>query len=122
MSGEKQNPAQRLLVDRFKRAAMATNFGYRDEDHAMQLAGLRAVDRAAKGLDLLFGPEGRLALVPLLDDPDLSISVFAAGYLIKIMPERALAVLKDIEVRGPTEVRMTAGGILDDHERGELDM
>lgn len=46
--------ATQLVIDRFKRAAMATNFGYQDNDDAIQLAGLRAVDRAAKDLDRLF--------------------------------------------------------------------
>jgi hypothetical protein len=122
MSGKKSNLFARVLIDRFRQSAMVADFGYQQEDHAMQLAGLRAVDRAAKQLDMLCGPEGRLELVPLLDDPDMSIAVFAAGYLIKLMPERALAVLNDIERRGHVEVRMTAGSILRQHEWGALDM
>lgn len=118
---DKTDPAVRMLVERFKRAAMATNFGYQSEDKALQLAGLRAVDRAAKWIDA-FGPEARLALVPLLEEPDLSIRVFAAGYLVKIMPQRALAVLEDIRLRGPTEVRMTAASMLRRHGDGELDL
>ncbi|ARN81581.1 DUF2019 domain-containing protein [Methylocystis bryophila] len=101
---------------------MATNFGYQDEDKAMQLAGLRALDRAAKGLDLLFKEKGREALVPLLDDADLSVRVFAAGYLLKLMPDRALAVLGDIRLRGESEVRVTAGSLLRRFENGTLDM
>ena len=122
MPGIAEDPAARLLVDRFKRAAMATNFGYQDEDKAMQLAGLRALDRAAKALDLLFNESGRQALVPLLNDADLSVRVYAAGYLLKLMPDRALAALSDIRLRGESEVRVTAGSILSRYEHGKLDM
>ena len=49
MSGEKHNLAVRLLVEQFKRAAIVTHFGDEDEDHAMQLAGIRSAKRAAQG-------------------------------------------------------------------------
>jgi hypothetical protein len=122
MPAKKRSPFAPILVERFRQSAKVADFGYQQEDHAIQLAGLRAVERAAKQLDMLCGPEGRLELVPLLDDPELSIAVFAAGYLLKLMPERALAVLNDIDQRGHVEVRMTAGSILRRYEWGELDM
>jgi hypothetical protein len=122
MPAKKRSPFAPILVERFRQSAKVADFGYQQEDHAMQLAGLRAVDRAAKQIDMLCGPEGRLELVPLLDDPELSIAVFAAGYLLKLMPERALAVLNDIVRRGHIEVRMTARSILRRHEWGKLDM
>ena len=48
-----------------------------------------------------FGAEGRLALVPLLDDADQGVRVFAAADLLRVMPERAVAVLEEIR-KGPT--------------------
>ncbi len=121
MSGKKQNLVIRYLVEQFSRAAIVTHFGYEDEDNAMQLAGLRSAKQAIQVLDT-FGPDARLALVPLLDDPDWSIRVFAAGYLAKIMPERALPALQDIRLRAPTRARMTAFNMLQANERGELDL
>lgn len=113
--------AFRLLAERFKRSAMATNFGYIDKDKALQLAGLRALGRTVRDIDL-FGPDARRALVPLLEDEDFSTRAFAAGYLIKMLPDRALAVLQAVEASGPSEVRITAGSILRDHRLGTLDM
>jgi hypothetical protein len=45
-----------------------------------------------EGLDL-----GRTALLPLLDDPDAGVRASAGAYLIKLMPERAIPVLRDVE-------------------------
>jgi hypothetical protein len=118
MSGENYDLPVRFLVGQFKRAAIVTHFGDEDEDNAMQLAGIRSAKRAARGLDA-FG--ARLALVPLLEDPDWGVRAFAAGYLLKIAPERALPVLKDIHLYGSTHVRMTASEWLKKYERGELE-
>ncbi|MGA8170978.1 MAG: HEAT repeat domain-containing protein [Methylocystis sp.] len=106
MSGEKYNPAVRLLVEQFQRAAVVTHYGDEDEDNAMQLAGIRSAKKAAQGLDA-FG--ARLALVPLLEDPDWGIRAFAAGYLLRIAPERSLPVLKDVYEHGSYYARMTGG-------------
>lgn len=114
--------AFRLLTERFKRAAMATKFGYQDEDKAMQRAGLRALNRAVESLDLLFKEKGREALVPLFKDADLSVRAFAAGYLLKLMPDRALAVLGDIQLRGENEAQVIAASLLRRFENGKLDM
>ena len=117
MSGEKYNLAVRLLVEQFKRAAIVTHFGYEDEDHAMQLAGIRGAKRAAQGLDAF---DARLALLPLLEDPDWGIRAFAGGYLLRIAPEQALPVLKDISQRGSYRARSTAAHWLEKYESGEL--
>jgi len=116
MSGEKYNLAVRFLVEQFKRAAIVTLFGDEDEDRAMQLAGIRSAKRAIRSLDA-FG--AREALVPLLEDPDWGIRAFAAGYLLKITPERALPVLKDIYLYGSARVRMRASDWLRSYECGE---
>jgi len=121
MNEKGERLAFRLLTERFKRSAMATNFGYMDKDQALQTAGLRALTRAVRDLDL-FGPDARLALVPLLDDLDPSIRVFAAGYLIKAVPDRALSVLQDLDSNGPFDVSMTAGSMLRNYRNGKLNM
>jgi hypothetical protein len=64
MPGKKSNVFALVLKERFRQSAIVADYGYRQEDHAMQLAGLRAVDRAAKQIDMLYGPEGRLELAP----------------------------------------------------------
>jgi hypothetical protein len=110
-----------FLVEQFKRGALVTHFGYDEEDSAMQLSGIECVKRAIRALDS-FGPEGREGLIPLLEDPDWSIRVFAAGYLVKVMPEQALDVLKDIFLRCPTRAYWTASTMLQRYDRGELDM
>ena len=119
MSGEAPSLSIAFLVGQFKRAAMVTHFGYQDEDEAMQLAGIDGVKRAIQNLDA-FGADARSALVPLLDDADQVVRVLAARHLIKVLPERALAILKDIHLRGSTEARLTASAILQKYERGEL--
>ncbi len=40
---------------------------------------------------------GRAALLPLLGDPDAGVRAYAGAYLIKLMPDRAIPVLRDIE-------------------------
>jgi hypothetical protein len=56
----------------------------------------------------------------LLDDTDQLVRVLAARYLIKVMPEGALAILKDIHLRGSTEACLTASAVLQKYERGAL--
>jgi hypothetical protein len=119
MSGMKQDPLIPFLIERFKRGAIVTHFGYEDEEDAMQLAGINSVKRAIEILDM-FGPEARLALLPLLEDPDPGVRVFAAGYLVKAAPHHALPVLKEISELCLTEARMTARQMLWRRERGEL--
>lgn len=118
MSGEKPNPLIPFLLLRFKRAAIAAQFGHEEEDRALQRAGSRLAKLAVRELDAF---DARLALVPLLDDPDWSIRVYAARHLIKVAPERALAALKDISEHCPTRAHMTAFWILRDYEHGELE-
>jgi DNA primase len=118
MSGENYDFAVRFLIEQFKHAAIVTHFGYEDEDRAMQRAGIGAAKRVAQGLDAF---DARLALAPLLEDPDWGVRASAAGYLVKAVPERALAVLKEIRDHCPTHARMTASEWLKKYERGELE-
>lgn len=101
----------------FKRAAIVYHWGYEDDDRDMQYAGRRSMEEAITALDTC--KDGRVALVPFLDDPDPSVRVFAAGYLVKIMPERALAVLKELDERCLTRAHMTAFWFLQRHENGK---
>jgi hypothetical protein len=117
----KQNPLLPFMVQKFERAAIVAHFGYEDEDSAMQSAGIQAAKKAVKVLDAI-GSEGRLALVPLLENSDWGVRVFAAGYLVKVIPERALAVLQDIRAKCPTQARMTASRMLRRYEAGGFDM
>ncbi|MGA8170979.1 MAG: hypothetical protein WB816_09145 [Methylocystis sp.] len=119
MSGGKHNFAVRYLIEQFKHAAIVAHFGYEDEDSAMQRAGIGAAKRVVKGLDAF---DARHALVPLLDDPDWGVRVFAARYLLKVVPEKALPVLKEIDVRCPTQARMTAFWTLERYKNGELEI
>lgn len=113
---QKLMTAQMITI--FKHGAIVTHFGYEDEDSDMQLVGIKGAKRAIEVLDR-FGPEARLALVPLLEDPDWSIRVFAAGYLVRVMPERAVAVLEEIYRLCPTTARWTASNILLRHKQGK---
>lgn len=121
MSDTQETLVYKRLIAQFKRAAIVTHFGYEDEDDVMQGAGISSAKRAVKALDAL-EPDGRKALSPLLNDSDPGVRVFAAGYLLRIMPERALSVLKEVYERGPIKVRLTAGRILNKYEDGELNM
>ena len=40
---------------------------------------------------------GKGALIPLLDDPDPGVRAYAGAYLIKLMPDRVIPILRDIE-------------------------
>jgi hypothetical protein len=46
------------------------------------------------------GSGRRDALLPLLDSDDVEVIVVAANNLIKIVPERALAILEKIDTHG----------------------
>lgn len=121
MAPTKENPLLSFMSSKFQRAAIVAHYGYEDEDTAMQSAGIRAAKRAIEVLDAI-GPEGRLALAPLLESADWGVRVFAAGYLVKVMPERALAILEEIRAKCPTQARMTASRMLRRHQAGTLDM
>lgn len=118
MSDEGQNPPLALVVKRFKHAAIALHYGYEDEDEAMQLVGIDAIHRAVAGFDA-FGPNARLALGCLLDHSDHVVRAVAARHLLELSPERAVAVLDDIQKNGAILARSVASSALRDHERRE---
>ena len=118
MAGEAQNIILGYLVDQFKRAATVLHYGYEDEDEAMQLVGIDAIHRAVAGFDA-FGPNARWALGCLLDHSDHVVRAVAARHLLELSPERAVAVLDDIQKNGAILARSVASSALRDHERRE---
>jgi hypothetical protein len=121
MTDAKPDPLTAFLIERFKHAALVAHYGHEDEDDALQIAGINAAERAVQGLDAI-GPDGRRALIPLLDDPDWGIRAYTAGYLVRLFPDRALAVLEEISTRAPTAARMTACRMQIAHEQGRLNL
>jgi hypothetical protein len=119
MPGKMPDFLREDLVRRFRHAAMVTHFGYEDENIAMQHAGIDAVQQTVRELDA-FGADARSILIPLLEDPDSGIRVFAARHVLDIVPTRALAVIKEIRDRGQVEARKTAARFLEKYESGEL--
>jgi hypothetical protein len=106
------------LVEKFRQSTVAY-YSARDGDDfkKQETAGTR-VNKIIEALDS-FGAEGRLALIPLLGDTDQGVRTFAAADLLKVIPERAIAVLKEI-ASGPTYFpRITAGNFLDSYAKGK---
>lgn len=66
---------------------------FRDTDGETEVAHLR--DAIVNALDAL-GP-GRVVLAALLDDHDARVRASASAYLIKLMPERIIPILREIE-------------------------
>jgi hypothetical protein len=119
MAPPKEAPVVSSAIGQFKHAAIVADFGYRDEDEAMQIAGQQSAARAVRALESL-STDGRMALIPLLEDADLAIRVLAAGYLVKVIPEQALTVLKQINEARSEEASITAFRLLMLHDLGEL--
>jgi hypothetical protein len=93
------------------------DYGCQDEDHGIQRAAWKAIDRTLAEMDV-FGPDARRFLIPLLDDPDPAIRVMAGAGLLKIMPERAIKVLNDIEQNCLERTRWTAYRVLYSYKEG----
>jgi hypothetical protein len=108
------------LVEKFKQSAIAYYSACDDENFRKQKVEVERGNKIVEALDA-FGAEGRLALIPLLDDPDQGIRVVAAAFLLKVIPGRATAVLEEIR-RGPTYFpRMDAWTFLDSYSAGKWD-
>ena len=118
MARKESQPTIRDLVENFKQSTVAYYSARDDDDFKTQETAGTRVNKIIEALDS-FGAEGRLALIPLLDDADQGIRTFAAADLLKVIPERAIAVLKEI-ARGPTYFpRITAGNFLDSYAKGK---
>jgi hypothetical protein len=107
------------VILQFKKGALLYHQGCEDEDNSVQDKGVKGTKDAVRILDAL-GPDGRKALIPLMSDPDPGIRVYAAGYLLKIMPEEAAALLEREQDYGMTRAHMTAFYMLWRHKKGEL--
>jgi hypothetical protein len=107
------------IVEQFKRGANRYHEGREDEDIQVQGEGKKDVFSALRALDAL-GPHGRDALIPLLDDPNPGIRVYAAGSLVKRMPELALPVLEDIKDYCITLAHRSASDMLWKYGKGIL--
>lgn len=106
------------LVTKFKQSAAAYYSACDAENFKKQKQEVGRTNEIIKSLDS-FGPEGRLALVPLLDDADHGIRTVAAAFLLKVIPVRATAVLEDIR-KGLTHFpRMDAGRLLESYAKGK---
>lgn len=118
MTKKGSHPTILDLISQYKQAT-TTYFEACDNEHfKTQKAEMDRVNRIVDALDS-FGAAGRLALIPLLDDADQGIRVLAAAYLLKVIPDRAVAVLKEIQ-RGQTIFpKLTAGEFLDSYAKGK---
>ncbi|WP_296714222.1 hypothetical protein [Rhodoblastus sp.] len=111
-------PAIPDLVEELKQSAMTYYSACDDENFRKQKVEVKHTSKIIEALDC-FGAEGRLALVPLLDDPDQGIRVVAAAFLLKPFPERAIAALEEVRT-GPTYFpRMDAWNFLESYTKGK---
>lgn len=106
-----------MMLTQFRRAATVYHWGREQEDADMESVGIKSAQEAAEALEAC--KDGRLTLVPFLDDTDPSVRVFAAGFLVKVLPERALAVLNEMDERCPTDAHMTAFWFLQRNRFGQ---
>jgi hypothetical protein len=111
------HPTIHDLVEQFKLSTIAYFEACDEEKFKKQKAEVDRTNAIIEALDF-FGGDGRLALIPLLDDADQGIRVGAAAYLLKVMPERAIAVLEEIRKGSTIFPRLTAGEVLDSYTTG----
>jgi hypothetical protein len=107
------------IVEQFKVGAAMYDAAYEDEDIDAQKEGIKIARAAIRSLDDI-GTDGRKALIPLLHDPNPGIRVYAAGCLVKTVPDQAISVLTEIRDRCLTRTHMTAFRFLWSHENGGL--
>ncbi len=106
------------LVERFKQSAIDYYSACDSENFARQKRVIGRTNEIIDSLDSV-GSQGRLALIPLLDDSDQGVRVVAAAYLLKVIPDRALAVLKEIQTSLTIFPRIDAGDFLDSYAKGK---
>ena len=116
--GEKSSSTA-ALVERFKRGAIKHQAGYLSAEDDLAVEGIALIRRVIAELDAL-GPHGRDALIPLLDDRAPAVRAWAAAPLVKIIPERAIAVLYEVKDRSVSDANMIAARLLILHEQGQL--
>ena len=86
----------------------------------------KAANRLFDALHALFkemrgSKEGRAAILGLLDDPITAVQVSAASHSLVLQPERAVAVLEELEQGGSLHA-VTAKWTLRSYRNGKLDL
>jgi hypothetical protein len=104
-------------VEQFKKGALLYQHGQFMDDSKLMIAGIKMCRAAADRVDQ--GPEGRLALLPLLEHTDEHIQAFAATYLYRVAPEKALAVLEYLDKYRYTSAERVAWDMLRAIKRGD---
>jgi len=96
---------EQILIEKFADFAIKSADAEREEDR--HRAGSYSNRRIAIVATLdARSPEGRLALMPLLDHPDPAVRASAGAQLLKRVPERALPVLNKIrDSRDPVDTK-----------------
>lgn len=109
------------ILLRYKRGVFMEDEGYLNSESELADEGAALIRKSLKELDAL-GPNARDALIPLLDDSSVAVRAWTAAALVKIMPERTLAILHDICDRSLSDSRMTACHFLTLYEQGRLNL
>jgi hypothetical protein len=97
------------LVEEFQKGAKLYFEGRELFNRRKQSKGLDIISRACKTLDNL---DRRDALLPLLDSDDPEILVMAANDLVRVVPDRAFAILDKIDTHGTGVTSMYAMTVL----------
>lgn len=117
------------LIDKFVKYAIISADALREDDNRKDASYIGRRHAIVATLDAR-SPDGRVALVPLLDHPDPAVRVAAGVRLLKLMPERALPVLEKVrdardsaETAHPhwREASYKASMTISMYERNELD-
>jgi hypothetical protein len=106
------------LVEKFKQSAIDYYTACNCENFPKQKVVIARTNKIIDSLDSV-GDEGRLALAPLLNDADQGTRVLAAAYLLKIIPNQAMAVLNEVEKGLTFFPRIDAGRFLESFAKGK---
>lgn len=115
---QQASPVESIL-ERFKNGARLTEEGHIFSDIDIYGQGIDLIKASLKELDAL-GPNSREALIPLLDDSSPAFRCWAAVALVRLLPERSLAMLHQLRDRSIWDARMIASHMLIHHDLGRL--
>lgn len=96
MTSKSDMSRQKKLLDDFVHSALRRYAAMDTHDNRTQRACIENMIRIIRELDAM-QPEGRAALTKLLGSDELAVRVTAASYLLNVMPETVLPILKDIQ-------------------------
>jgi len=99
------------LLKKFREGAIIHHFGVFMADSDIQDRGMKMLF-AASGVLEESHPDGLMALEPLLDDPEPGVRADAAGRMIGVIPERAIAILEELKDSDHLEASTTSRGTL----------